>query len=64
MALAGIQQLCPQGPVSERAHYTEGATRSERLEGASGDGNGVGDGSGDGNGGGDGAGTGTRDETR
>ena len=43
MALAGTQQLHPQGPVPvHRAHCTEGITRSEGREEANGDGVGTG----------------------
>ena len=41
MTLAGNQQARPLGPMPVEAHRTEGRTRSERREGANGDGNGV-----------------------
>ena len=39
--LVGTRQLRSQGPVSLYTHCTEGVTRSEGREGASGDGSGV-----------------------
>ena len=36
VALAGTRQLCSQGPVSVRAHRTEGITASNGREGANG----------------------------
>ena len=58
LAFAGTRQLRSQGPVSAHAQCTEGVTRCEEREGASGNGNG--------NGVGDGAefGTGKRQENK
>ena len=58
VALASTRQLRSQGPVSVRAHRTEGVTGSEGQEGANVVGGGIGVGGGDGGGNGDGNGVG------